>query len=423
MEKACYKTDKFMITCWCGIPKRFIRRPDGTLAAERFIEMKDAGINLVPVSGYGVDGYDKETVCEALALCEELGLKVQLSDERITRALNEPENRRKLLEEVVRDYSGYPSLLNYYVVDEPKCERFPAVAEVCRILEEIDPVHETYVNILGNRAYEPFWGCKTYDEHVTRFMETVKPGIISYDNYHFKKGAPLKDQTAPGVMFDGVKREKIDLPGFLDNLEEIRAYSRKYSVPFMSIILVLEHVDYRDLSEAELRYEVFTSLCSGVKRLSYFTYWEPYADRDPNWEHIVMLNMRGAMIQREGDRSHHYYEIAKINRELQAIGDVLLPYNVENVFHIGEERDNKLIYWPGSFGDVTAVTASRAELGFYEGGYLLLVNKDYESASVVSLSIKVGKTASHYNKTTGLWEPSDGALTIAAGDGELLRIL
>ena len=48
----------------------------------------------------------------------------------------------------------------------------------------------------------------------------------------------------------------------------------------MTVVLVLEHVDYRDLTEAELRYEVFTSLCAGAKRISYFTYREPYGDRD-----------------------------------------------------------------------------------------------------------------------------------------------
>ena len=119
-----------------------------------------------------------------MAACGELGLRAQISDDRITKAIFEAEHRRELLEAVVKDYSAYPALFGYYIWDEPKCELFPALAEVCRIMEELDPFHETHINILGNRAYEPYWGCETYDEHLTRYMDTVKPSMISYDNYH-----------------------------------------------------------------------------------------------------------------------------------------------------------------------------------------------------------------------------------------------
>ena len=419
-----YTPDKFIITNWCGIPQKFIRRDDGSLAIERLIEMKEAGINLIPVSCYGVGEYDDKTICEVLAACHELGLKAMVSDKRIEEAIRDGEHRRELLEAVVRDYFSYPALAAYYVTDEPKCEKFEALGDVCRILEELDPVREAHINILGNRAYEPYWGCETYDEHLSRYMDTVKPSIISYDNYHFRKGEPVTDGSTRGVMFDGVLLKKWDEPAYLDNLVEVRDYAKRYGVPFMVVVLVLEHVTYRDLSEAELRWEVFQSLCYGVKRMSYFTFWEPYADRDPSWSHIQMLNMRGAMVDRNGNRSHHYDEIKRINRELQAIGDILLPYEVKDVFHFGEEPGNvKLAYWQGSYGDVTAMTADNATVGFYEGGYVLVANKDYEDAGDVAITVKEGMALSHYNKANGLWEPSDGKLNLAAGDGELFRIL
>lgn len=85
-EQASYKHDRFLTSCWGGIPRRFIRHPDGSLARERLAEMKEAGIDVVPVSGYGVAPYDRETVNEVLAECEKLGLRAQLADERIDRA-------------------------------------------------------------------------------------------------------------------------------------------------------------------------------------------------------------------------------------------------------------------------------------------------------------------------------------------------
>ena len=417
------KDGGFIITCWGGIPKRFVKDKYGKLDERRYAEMKEAGLDLVPVSGYGVEAYDKDTVRLSLAACEKFGLKAQLADPRISRALSDPENRRKLLSSVVSDFSTYPALFSYYVTDEPKCGAFADVADVCRILRELDPAHETHVNVLGNRAYEPYWGCKTYGEYLTRYMETVAPDIISYDNYHFKKGAEVTDQSEHGVMFDGVLRKKIDLPGFLGNFETARIYSKRYGVPFMTVVLVLEHVDYRDLTEAELRYEVFTSLCSGAKRISYFTYWEPYGDRDENWEHIVMLNMRGSMIERSGTRSAHYEQIKRINRDLRAIGDIVYPHGVKDVFHIGAEPDENLTYWKEGHGGISSVKADKAMLGFFDNGCVVAVNKDYENEGRFIFASDVGKKLLHYDKTFCKWEPSDGKVTVGPGDGELLRIV
>lgn len=52
----------------------------------------------------------------------------------------------------------------------------------------------------------------------------------------------------------------------------------------------------------------------------------------------------------------------------------------------------------------------------------MIANKDYEESGEISIAIAEGKTAIHYNKATGIWEPFDGHPTLAAGDGELFRI-
>ena len=57
-------------------------------------------MNLIPVSGYGVGAYDRETIFEVLTACQELGLKAQAADERIGKANRDPEHRRELLEAV-----------------------------------------------------------------------------------------------------------------------------------------------------------------------------------------------------------------------------------------------------------------------------------------------------------------------------------
>ncbi len=49
------------------------------------------------------------------------------------------------------------------------------------------------------------------------------------------------------------------------NLESIRRQALKYNIPFNNIFLSIPHFDYRDPSEADLRWQVFTSLAYGAK--------------------------------------------------------------------------------------------------------------------------------------------------------------
>lgn len=413
---------KFLITHWCGVPHKFIRHADGTLAIDRFEEMMAAGINLMAAYDYGY-----ETNCEMLAASEKLGLKVTLEDGRISRAIYDAEHRRALLEAVVRDYAGYPALHGYHIIDEPNSGTFPALAEIREILTELDPVHEAYINLFPNYASAEMLGNPTYYDHVAQFSRDIAPEIISYDHYHFIKGEPMERQDIAdereSQIFEAACR-KVERPGFFDNIEDVRAVSLTDNVPFMIIILVVEHGPYRNLTEAEIRWEVFQSLAYGAARLSYFTYWTPGVDRD---EGDDMWHWKNGMITKTGEKTDHYHMIARINKDLQAIGDILLGRRSTAVFHLGKVPDGKVTYWQGAFGDMTALDAANLTVGFFEGGYALFANKDYECAQPVTFSVADGKRVMIYDKTTGLWKPMTACdsvytLTLLPGDGELIRI-
>lgn len=413
---------RFLITHWCGVPHKFIRHADGTLAVDRFEEMTASGINLMAAYDYGY-----ETNCEMLAASEKLGLKVTLEDGRISRAIRDAENRRALLEAVVRDYAGYPALHGYHIIDEPNSGAFPALAEIRGILSELDPVHEAYINLFPNYASTEMLGNPTYYDHVEMFSRDVKPAIISYDHYHFIKGEPMEQREITDEREKGIYEaafQKVERPGFFDNIEDVRAVSLKDGVPFMIIILVVEHGPYRNLTEAELRWEVFQSLAYGTKRLSYFTYWTPGVDRD---EGDDMWHWKNGMITKDGQETPHYRMITSINKELQAIGDILLDRKSTAVFHVGHVPDGKVTYWPGACGELTSLDAKNITLGMFEGGYTLLANKDYENAEMLTFTASEGRRVCLYDKASGLWmplTPEDGAfpLTLAPGDGELIRI-
>ena len=414
--------DRFLITHWCGVPHKFVRHADGTLAAERFEEMKAAGLNLIAAYDYGY-----ETNCEVLALCERLGLRVVLCDDRIDRAVRDGTHRAELLRAVVRDYAGYPALFGYHIVDEPNSGAFPVLATIRRILADLDPVHEAYYNLFPNYASTEMLGNPTYYDHVRQFADTVKPGVISYDHYHFIKGEPMESVDAgdrrENQIYEAAFR-KVERPGFFDNIEDVRRVSLETGIPFMVIILVVEHGPYRNLTEAEIRWEVFQSLAYGSERLSYFTYWAPGVDTD---EGDDMWHWKNGMIAKTGEKTPHYDMVARINRELAAMGDLLTGRESRAVFHLGQVPDGKVTYWSGAFGDIASLRAESVTAGFFDGGYVLLANKDYEKPSDVRFSVTPGRRVMHYDKASGMWlvtHEQDGfyTLTLAPGDGELVRV-
>ncbi len=415
--------NKFLISNWCGVPHKFVRNEDGTIAVHRFQEALDAGINLIAAYDYGF-----ETNCEVLAACEKLGMRVVMEDGRIYGALHNAERRREYLEAVVRDYAGYPALLGYHIVDEPNSGAFPALGEIREILHELDPAHEAYINLFPNYASLEMLGNPSYYDHLDQFIEIVKPEILSYDHYHFCKVEAPKEEK---VIEDERERQiyeaaylNVSRPGFFDNIEDALAVSQKTNTPFMIIILVVEHGCYRNLTEAEIRWEVFNSLAYGVKRISYFTYWTPGADHD---EGDDIWHWKNGMMAKDGTRTQHYYDVARINKELQAVGDILVPYQVKEVYHFGKEPDGKVTYWPGAAGDFTAMNATLATVGIYEGGYTLIASKDFENPTTVTFSTVEGKRVRLYHKLTGIWNTLDAVdgtytLSLAAGDGELIKI-
>lgn len=413
---------RFYITHWCGIPPAYLRRADGTLDEARFVQIKEAGINLIAPYDHGV-----ETNREILALCHKLGLRVTLSDHRLHAALCDEKNRRALLQSVIDDYASCPALHGYHLFDEPHRRDFHALSDTLALLWQLDPLHEGYVNLFANYVPSELLGFDDYATYVRRFVADVSPSILSYDHYHFLTDEPMPAYDIPNererMIFESAYRKE-NRPGFFDNVEDIRTSAMQANIPFMVIVLLTAHGPCRDLTEAEIRFEVYQSLAYGASRLSYFTYWTPGEPNDPN----DIWHWKAGMLDQLGQPTHHYGMVARVNRELQAVGDILLGKRSLGVFHVGICPDTKTTPWPGAFGDITAIEAQDLTVGCFEGGYALLASKNYEKTIVAFLTVKDGKKIEQYEKTSGEWKPLipvDGCCSVAldAGDGQLIRIL
>lgn len=373
--------EEFLINYWCGIPEEYLHKEDGSIDEYRIVEMKEAGFNHIDA------GFCPEDNLGVLDIAHKLGLKVTVHDNRIRRALSDKENRRQLLEDAINEYKDHPALFGYHVVDEPHPDMFDTLAEIRSIMSELDPVHEAYINLFPNYGFPVPVADIPYEKYVNDFMTKVKPEILSYDNYHWIDGNKLENQTlneeeAANTAIAAAYVKKVDRPGFIDNLEVIREKGMEYDTPYMSIILVVEHGPYRYVSEGDIRYDAFHSLAYGCSRLCYFTYWTPGGagrDEDSFWK------WKEGMISKDGKKNEHYYMVQNINRELSVMGNVLIGKKSLGVFYNNTCPETLTKPFTG-FGCVDKVEGDDVTLGFFEGNYLVIANRDTDNESNIELT-------------------------------------
>ena len=408
----------FLITNWCGIPEAFVRHADGTLAKERIREMADAGLTLL-----GLDDCGVQTNREMLAACLDCGVRAMLFEHRATAAVFDAQNRQALLKSLVDDYRDCPALHSYHIIDEPSNKQFASIMDVIETLKRLDPERESYVNLFPNYASTAQLGNESYPEHLEEYLSTVRPPLLSFDHYHLIRehaatDLTLEDERQNAILHDAYRQ--VDRPGFFDNLEDVRAASVRYGIPFMLIVLLTEHGPYRNLTESEIRYEVFQALAYGSVRISYFTYWTLPYDEIWHW--------KNGMISADGRRTPHYFDVQRINRDLQPIGQALGGRAPTVLFHIGKEPDGKVAYWPGAYGPLTGIDARCLTVSFFEEGLLLLASKDYTADQPLTLSLADRVSVARFDPATEEWHalsPHDGkvALMLSPGDAALLRTL
>lgn len=392
---------EYLITHWCGVPRAFF-------SEERIVEAIEDGFNLLFFD------YSPEDNKKALSLCAAHGVRAMIADHRIWEAVQTPEHRREYLAAVAADYRDAPALFAYYITDEPCASQFSVLAEIVAELKQLDPAHPAYINLFPNYANTEQLGTATYDEHLHRFMEEVKPEILSYDHYHLltpeqpKEYITFEDDREAGIYAAAQKRTA--RAGFYDNIEVIRKYGLAYGVPYMLIVLLTEHGPYRYLSEQEIAYEVYQTLAYGCSMLSYFTYWTP--NGGDHW------HFRNGIITEDGKRCSHYYDVQKVNREITPIGRHIANTTSTAVFHVGTERENVTPFT--AYNGIDAITGGNLTVGFFADNTMLIANKDFAADAVVTL------TTSHdldkFEPEKDAFEPCEKTITIPQGHGIYLRI-
>ena len=364
-------------------------------------QIADGGYNLVliyPIApSYGM---------KLLNWAQELCLKVMLTDPNISpyRVNLEAE-----ITELTDDFKNHPAIWGYYVIDEPSAKQFADLARLNGILLQNDPLHFPYINLFPNYAVASQLDTPDYATYVRKFIDTVKPSILSYDHY------ALLDTR--------------DRPGYFANLEIVRTEALRAGIPFMQIILATPFSGVRDPSAADLRYQVYTTLAYGAKGISYFTYAVPDA------------SFGDGLLDREGVPTVKWYAAREINWEVRHLGPWLLTLRSTGVFYAPSAPELECQALTG-VGVVIKASGGRLQVGEFIDAenhtWVMVVNLDRTQAITAHLLLRAPVSqVREVDKTTGQLVPlacNDGVdcqstaegyqltLDLAIADGRLLRL-
>jgi len=205
-----------------------------------------------------------------------------------------------------------PACWGYLLYDEPNTEKFDYLRELVKSVRKARPGHLAYINLYPNYANAKQLGADSYEEYVQRFADEVDVDVLSMDHY------PL--------MRPGADARKT----YCQNLEVMRKVSLAKNIPFWNFFNVMPFGPHSDPTEAQIRWQVFTSLVYGAKGVLYFCYWTPSGPEFPKG---------GAIITREGRRTRHYDQARRINGALKQLAPTLMKLTSTAVYRIKQTDD------------------------------------------------------------------------------------
>lgn len=385
-----WEPSQFPIACWRGPPPSH-----NTL--EHYRILRDCNFNITGPSG----GHTSETNRVMLDLCAEAGLKAIVVDGRVGPQMVLRDDWKDVVSQVVSDYAAHPAFYGYHLLDEPSSLLFEALGSVSRELERQDPAHLPYINLLPTYASVAQLGTPDYKDHLARFRRIARPRLFSYDHYALLKGGGIR-------------------PDYYENMELVRAESMRSGIPWWYVHNSGSYSGYRVPTEAEMRWQLYTSLAYGTKGVSYWHYWGREQKGDE----------RTGVVDPEGNPTRLYGILKELNRETQVLGDILLPTACTEVLHVGTVPAGTRLQGGDAIVQLPLDKPLMAGLFRAEAGrqYAMIVNRDY--AEPVQFDVRfpphvvsVERVSAQDGSATALaLGERTLALALGAGDGVLLRL-
>jgi len=381
----------------------YFQRFDGT--KEEFETYRDAGMTVV------LPTFEQFDAAASTGLDVMLGhfVKLHEDDALLEKALTTPA-------------PGDRRVVGYMLEDEPFVEEYASLGRTVERIYERD--RRGAIPIID---FRPNWAVPyerwnmTYETYFDRFIEEIHPCVLL--NCHY------------AIMNDGSTR-----PVFYANIEWFRRRALELDIGLMGFALVTRHnppnrpeQDYREPSESDLRWTVYTYLAYGAQGIWYY-----------NWRIDDSGDFGTALVDyKSGEPTHLYPMVADLNRELHVIGPHLMKLGSLGVYHTNAEvPPGTTRLYEGYVRGMHGFSGDDFIIGEFENiddpgdesVYVMIVNKRH-AKDTASAELKAACSFSVYpdypavrclNPDNGAWKlTEDGGsyrLELNGGQGALLRL-
>ena len=325
-------------------------------------------------------------------------------------ALDDPEWLAKL-DVLIDKVKDHPAMYGYISVDEPGATEFPGLGRLVEYVRKRDPNHLFYINLFPMYASPGAQGTSgdkvtAYREYLRRFIEEVKPDLISYDHYQMRYTSRAHDTSE-----------------YFHNLALVREATVKYGLPFINVIQASSMgPGWRQPNGDEGRYLAFTTLAYGGQGICQFVYnaWEEaehwggveYPDRTPTALGIALRLIHPEFVA-VGEQVQPLISLGAYHLGTVPAGGMGLPadasFTVDPPVPPDKPRGGILL---GYFGTAAGAT------------HVLVVNLNY-IIGITTTVVGPGPLAV-FDAEERNWHPAtDGAratVSIVPGGGKLLRL-
>ncbi len=339
-----------------------------------------------------------------LDACQKYNLKALVFDEKATGDnYGKPfdaERAEKNLPALIKKVNKHPAVMGYHLKDEPLATEFPALGRAVEIVKELAPGKWPYINLYPGMGAD-------YDTYLEQFATVCKPTAYSYDNY-------------PLSMGEG----KFSY-GFWANIAQVRNAAQKHDLPFWNIILTATHWGYREITQADLRLQMYGSLVYGARGISFYKFMSSSLTI---LEAPDLGNFRDGPLDQFGEKTTMWHWLRNINHQVQNIGPTMLKLHSDDVYHIGGEMP------PGNHGptetNLVKTMAGEFVIGDFthEDGtrYVMVVNKSmtasYQCKPEFNIAPKKLEYVSSWDSKVRKLPAPFYTYHLAPGQGVLLKL-
>ncbi len=366
------------------------------LTDDIYSKIQALGINLInrTQNNYLTSEEEKKDIFDGLALAEEKGIGVYVSDARIGVG-----NQGTLAE-----YAEYSSFKGLFMVDEPDIlELYGRSKNTINLAGySTQTAHlNSYSNISGYINLHPMnQACALetedlatdYDAYLEQYISACNPKVLSWDYYVFDEKNIVKDTYAT-------------VEGYFTNLSVMREKSMKYNIPFWSYVQAgtywnnngdgsaLPYKEINTPTKQQLLWNVNTALAYGAKGITYFPLIQPHYFATDDSTDDSMDYTRNGLIGANGEPTQWYSYAQAANEQIREVDEVLLYATSKAVLAVGTTARDKTGITLSSYGDLEAVTADTgAIVGVfdYQGKTAYyVVNYDTAGTSTTGISSTV----------------------------------